>query len=290
MNAFIQSFAFLVIAQLAATAWVSSAPTCCPDSGIKNEEAWVAGTNFLNVAQNDGYVFSAHHFAEIVALHDELRPKLTSARRLLTTHAAELARLVKALPGAGFWSESFIRDQIRYWKKALRSVSGASVFQPWTNRWQGMWSNGSSQFHIWDETRHWGEQWIQVVAQSEHAFPEESRLTQLLAQRKSDLGINVYSAEYGISGWVSKRQHVAREIPCLGYLIDQTTLLWACAMDFAGQLETHQWFVYLERVDRTAASTQYIIAGHPFTIENGIVWNQNSSSVHAGRYTAKQDL
>ena len=169
----------------------------------------------------------------------------------------------------------------------MSAVSGASVFQPWTNRWQGVWSNGSPQFHIWDKTRRWGQQWIQVVAQSEYVFPEENRLTDLLHRNKTDLGINVYSEEYGVTGWVSKRQHGQLDIPCVGYVIDTPILLWVCMMDYRDNLDSGQWFVFLEKVERNEDTPQYIIAGLPFTIEEGIVWSNNPGAVHSGRYVAQ---
>ncbi len=291
MNGIIQSLAFLMIAQLPHLSLSGPKSLCCldylmPEVIVSSISSLNTGSVYDKTETDESFVLSTHHFTDIVALHNDLLPRLVEARALLATHAEELTQLVKSLPGAELLSESSILDCIRYWKEKVSSVSGASVFQPWTNRWQGVWSNGRPQFHIWDETRRWGEQWIQVVAQSEYVFPEEAQLSDLLHKNKTDLGINVYSKENGVTGWVSKRQHGQLEIPCVGYVLDEPTLLWVCAMDYKNNLDSGEWFVYLEKVERTAGMDQYVIAGHPFTIDGGIVWSKDVIGVHAGRYMA----
>jgi|GEM_PF-1999748 len=258
-----------------------------PEIVVSQTSSWSTATINDKEVTDDSFVFNAHHFTEIVALHNDLLPQLAEARTVLATHAEELAQLVKSLPGADLLSESSILDRIRYWKEKGGSVSGATVFQPWMNRWQGVWSNGSPQFHIWDKTRRWGEQWIQVVAQSEYTFPEETQLAHLLQKGKTDLGINVYSEEYGVTGWVSKRQHGRLDIPCVGYVIDVPILLWVCAMDYIDDLNSGEWFVYLEKIERIEGTLQYAIAGHPFTIDAGIFWSDNLIGAHSGLYTAE---
>ena len=170
------------------------------------------------------------------------------------------------------------------------SLKGTDVFGPWTNHWSGAWSNGTMQYHLWDHARPWHDQWIQPVTQSETHFSDKGRLGAMIRNREVDLAIDVYSHEDGITGWVSKRQHGPVEIPCIGYLLEETTLLWICQPQEPHErfAPTTEWFVFLERCDAASNARRYRIYGHPVRIDGTVTWNAEERGAHRGRYCAER--
>ena len=232
--------------------------------------------------------FQDAYFGDVIATHNRYLPELQAWRRLMASHAPELARLVKTFPGTAHLGEATLRKTLTSRHGLYRCIHGNEVFRPWTNRWSGTWSNGTTQHHLWDRTRAWHGQWIQPVAQSESVLPDRQRLGALLRRRAVDLAINVYSDEAGITGWVSKRQHGRQEIPCIGYLLEETTLLWLCQIQAPDRLFAPRtdWFLYLERCDAAPRARHYVINGQPLVIEGMVTWKREERSAHRGHYVA----
>lgn len=239
----------------------------------------------------DPHALSGPFFDALIARHDDARDDFLEWRRLVSRHAADLACFVKSFPG----TEAFSVDELR---RVLQSQTGLAepviqqdLFAPWTNRWSGSWSNGTSQYHIWGPTYRREGRWLQPVAQSEVHFPDLRRLGAMLRANEADLAINVFSEETGISGWVSKRQHGRLEIPCIGYLLDETTLLWVAQEQEPEHLfaPNPQWLIFLEKVDTLTAPRQYQIYGRSVVIDHGIVWDDLVWQEHTGHYVEKPE-
>ena len=229
--------------------------------------------------------FHNHVFGDIIELHNQDLSKLEDWRHLFSQHARELANFVKTFPGAEALDVDPIREAFASSTGMKGPVAGEEVFKPWTHRWSGVWSNGSSQYHVWDQTQLWDGQWIQAVSQSEVGFIDGGNLEKMLSGNDVDLGINVYTSETGITG-VSKRQHGRLELPHIGYLVEATTLIWITQPQDPDHLfqGDQTWFVFLEKVDSPTDPKRYSIYGYPFVIEAGLRWDAEQSGQHYGNY------
>jgi len=263
---------------------------CHPEGDRPDGERWAYFASRRFVSRR----FTTRRFAEVLGAHDAFLPHLTRWRRLLADHASALARLVKTFPGTALLSEERIRVVLRSPRGLSPQAPRKDVFRPWAARWSGPWGNGAPQYHIWEPARcHEGRQ-VQLVSQSETTFPEAARLQTMMRRNQADLAVNVFSERFGVTGWVSKRQHGPREIPCLGYLLEPAMLLWICQT--SGRLQTTPalevlaqdgWFAYLESVVVSSGSPIYHIDGTPFEITRRGIRYGALSSRHTGQYRPK---
>ena len=97
--------------------------------------------------------FRDHGFGDVIAMHNQHLWNLENWRRLFSQHAAELAGFVMTFPGAEALDLDLIREAFASGTGVNGHVLGEEVFRPWTRRWSGTWSNGSSQYHLWDQTQ-----------------------------------------------------------------------------------------------------------------------------------------
>lgn len=225
-------------------------------------------------------------FVRMIETHDRYLPELVKWRRLFARHATELAGLVKTFPGSEDLSEVHLRQIISHPEAMYDSLANKDVFAPWTNRWSGRWSNGSPQHHIWDSTRFVNERWIQPVTLSETEFVDYCRVGEMLQSHKTDVAINVFTRDGGITGWVSKRQHGRVELPHIGYLVNATTLIWICQIKEPEKLfaPDNRWFVFLETIHGSNDSTEYRIYGQPLVITDKISVDSSEPGKHHGTY------
>jgi len=228
-------------------------------------------------------------FESVILTHNRFLTELHYSRKFIRRHAGELASLVKSFPDAELLDENVLQQIFASPTGIMKEFPGEEIFNPWISRWSGSWSDGSSQFHEWEQTRYRKGQWIQPVIQSETEFSNKDNLKSMFINNQVDLGINVYTPEFGITGWVSKYQHGRLELPHIGYLYDETTLIWFCQPHKSNKLSrlTTSWFVFLERVDSYSNPGQYMIYGLPFVIENGkIGFKSEERGKHCGTYNS----
>jgi hypothetical protein len=195
----------------------------------------------------------ANEFHAVIRRHNADATRLGSWRRTFRDHADDLTAFFRTFPGTGHFEERHVRHCF----SGLTShhhQGGPTVFDPWTSWWDGTWhglwngrESNSDQYHIWDETGAVGGQSIQPVTQSVHRFVSQANLTAGVAANQVDLGINVWSSGAGITGWVSKRQFGAVELPHVGYSLDPQTLIWITQPDFAGVYYMFFEWVYASR-------------------------------------------
>ncbi len=227
-------------------------------------------------------------FIRMIETHNQYAAEFARWRRLFAGHAAELAHLLKTFPGSENLREDDLRRIIVDSEAKCDSLSQRDVFKPWTNRWSGRWSNGRPQYHIWDSTRFVNGQWIQPVSLSETGFATACRVEEMLQNRRTDVAINVFSRENGITGWVSKRQHGRLELPHIGYLVNDTTLIWICQIKDPENLfaPDSRWFVFLETVQNSSTPAVYKIYGQPFAMTEKFFVDSNEQGKHFGTYHA----
>jgi hypothetical protein len=163
------------------------------------------------------------------------------------------------------------------------------VFKPWLNQWSGLWSNGMPQFHVWDSTRFVEGQWIQPVSLSQTRFVKSCCVEEMRRSRQADIAINVFSREHGITGWVSKGQHGRQELPHIGYVLNDTTLLWICQFKDPANLLAHdtRWFVFLETVEASAHPAAYRIYGQPVTMTDKLSADSSEKDRHYATYYSR---
>ncbi|MCI0691876.1 hypothetical protein L0337_07690 [candidate division KSB1 bacterium] len=227
-------------------------------------------------------------FIRMIETHNQYATEFARWRRLFAEHAAELAHLLKTFPGSENLREDDLRRIIAGSETSCDSLSQRGVFNPWTNRWSGRWSNGRLQYHIWDSTRFIDGQWIQPVSLSETGFAKACCVEEMLQNRRTDVAINVFSHENGITGWVSKRQRGRLELPHIGYLVNDTTLIWTCQIKDPENLfaPDSRWFVFLETVQNSSTPAVYKIYGQPFELTDNLLVNSNEQDKHFGTYHA----
>ena len=168
---------------------------------------------------------------------------------------------------------------------AIYKSKGSHVFAPWTNWFFGDWDNYSDkpapQYHIWDNTISMAGRYIQPVTQSTREFAYSSKpgsnsleltnhsiqgnLQKLIKDKKTDIAVDVCSKDYGITGWVTKLQKSPIvELGHIGYLIDDTSLIWI-AQDTANP--TDEWAMFFERGDKTSRASRYSVDGILFNFK-----------------------
>jgi hypothetical protein len=230
--------------------------------------------------------FSYPAFISIIKTHDQYLPELTRWRNLFAQHAKTLARVIKTFPGSENLSQDDLRRIITNQETTLDTLENKDVFAPWTNRWSGVWSNGALQYHIWDSTRVMRGRMIQPVTLSESSFTNYCCVERMAQSGKTDVAINVFSREHGITGWVSKNQRGRVELPHVGYLINDTTLVWLCQIKEPGKLSApnNRWFIFLETVNTSANPAEYRIYGQPVVIMETVVVESDQRGKHYGTY------
>ncbi len=221
-------------------------------------------------------------------MHNNYSAEFAQWRDLFARHAEELAALVKAFPGAEDLSEAEMRQLLVQAPESFRGRKESGIFQPWTNRWAGFWSNGVPQYHVWDSTRFIDGQWIQPVTLSEFEFVAPVHLDESVRRRRADAAINVCSRGHGVTGWVSRYQRGRFEMPHLGYVINDSTLLWICQIKDPTRLFTREncWFVFLETIAASSAPAEYRIYGQPILITDEIYADAGARDLHRGTYYA----
>jgi hypothetical protein len=225
---------------------------------------------------------------QVLEKHDHFLPALKEWRRMWGQHAGALAQLVKTFPGSENLRESVLRDIISDPAGLYDTLVNHDVFEPWTKHWSGAWSNGRMQYHIWNLTVIVGGRWIQPVTLSETAFVDYCSIDTMMQRNETDIAINVFSAADGITGWVSKRQHGRIELPHIGYLVNDTTLLWICREQKSEQSNTGHtpWYIFLETVRGSGDSAEYMIYGQPAVIEDSLSADEHEQGKHHGTYHA----
>lgn len=168
---------------------------------------------------------AASPFHALVRRHDDERPRLETWRAMVRDHAGALAAALAGYPDRSIAATTF-RDAFL----ARPPAGDRQVFDPWNGFWGGRWQPGNSrQCHVWDVTQAYEGAWVQPVTQSVSGFKTADDLPAALgceARTTVDLAINVWSPSLGVTGWVSKRQDTAQELPHIGYRIDARTLVW----------------------------------------------------------------
>ncbi len=230
--------------------------------------------------------FNSPAFKNMIQTHDQFLPEFTRWRALFARHADTIARLIKTFPNSGNLSEDHLRQIVANPEKMFDSLENKNVFAPWTNRWSGKWSNGAAQYHIWDTTRIINGRMIQPVTLSENSFINACCVERNIRSRNTDIAINLYSRQYGITGWVSKNQHQRIELPHIGYLVNDSTLLWICQIKSPGELSApgNRWFVFLETVNNSAIPREYHIFGQPVFITETFGVEASEYGMHHGVY------
>jgi len=227
------------------------------------------------------------YFGRLMAEHGRYTNELARWRELFAKHAAELTRLFfRGFPQPDRFEAAWIRRVLEAREKLLVDVEPRAVFDPWTAWWRGPWSNGKTQYHIWDKTIHLGGQWVQFVTQSETGFANASRLDEMMKKGQVDRGINISHLEYGITGWVDKCQYVPQVLPHIGYLVAPKTLFWFCRVHTPDDLDEPKttWLWFYEWVDDSLKPSVYEIAGLPFTLEDRVTWDRHERGRHFGKY------
>ncbi len=220
--------------------------------------------------------------------HDQFLPTFEQWRRTWGHHAGALARLVKTFPGSEKLTESSLREIISAPAGFHDSLVTRDVFRPWTKRWSGAWSNGRMQYHNWNPTVVVAGRWIQPVTLSETEFVEYCSIDRMMQRNETDIAINVFSAADGITGWVSKRQHGRIELPHIGYLVNDTTLIWICREQERKQSYSGHtpWYVFLETVRGSGRSAAYMIYGQPVVMTDSLLIDAHEQRKHCGTYHA----
>jgi hypothetical protein len=227
-------------------------------------------------------------YKEMIEMHDRYQEEFEHWRKLFATHAKKVARLIKTFPGSANINETRLSKIIALYKHHPDMDKTSDVFAPWTNRWSGEWSNGTQQYHIWEPTIMFGDMMIQPVTISENTFINSYSVSKMVEDGKTDIAINVLSRKYGITGWVSKYQHGRYELPHIGYLINETTLLWITQIKEPGNLANNdnRWFIFLETVNSRENPTGYHIYGQPVIINDEPIVEAGQRDKHHGIYYA----
>jgi hypothetical protein len=220
--------------------------------------------------------------------HNDYLAEFARWRGLFARQADKLAALIKTFPGGENLSVEELRRIIMQAPEGWSGEKAPQIFQPWTNRWTGLWSNGAPQYHVWDSTRFVNGQWIQPVSLSEFEYVEPGRLEECSRERRADVAINVYTHGHGVTGWVSKYQHGRLELPHVGYVINDSTLLWICQIKSPERLFMREncWFVFLETVTVSSAPAEDRIYGQPVLIGDDFHAEAGERDLHRGTYYA----
>jgi hypothetical protein len=180
----------------------------------------------LSISRNGDRWFSTQPFLRLLENHERFLPEFVRWRQLFAEHAIEMAQLLISFNGSEALSEDSLCELFTNGNKKDRASHAMDIFRPWTNRWSGIWSNGVPQYHIWDSTRAVDGRWIQPVSLSETRFADACCVEEMLQRGETDVAINVVNYELQITGWVSKRQGADLELPHIGYLVNDTTLIF----------------------------------------------------------------
>ncbi len=239
-----------------------------------------------SISRNRDKWLSTQPFVRLLENHEGFLPEFVRWRQLFADHAAEMAQLLMTFDGSEELSEDSLCALFANGKTKRKFPQPIDIFKPWTNRWSGIWSNGVPQYHTWDSTRAVDGRWIQPVSLSETRFVDDCCVEEMVQRGESDVAINVVSYELEITGWVSKRQGVQLELPHIGYLVNDTTLVWICQIKTADSLfdPDNRWFVFLETVDTSVSPVEYEIYGLPIEIANAICVDSSQQGKHCAIY------
>nr|NIT55683.1 hypothetical protein [Fodinibius sp.]NIV10651.1 hypothetical protein [Fodinibius sp.]NIY24267.1 hypothetical protein [Fodinibius sp.] len=138
-------------------------------------------------------------FNRIIDIHDQYLSEFGKWRGLFSRYAGELAKLVKTFPGSQRLSEDELRQNFSDPYSNYGNFASNGVFEPWTNRWSGKWSNGKMQYHIWDTTQFFNARMVQAVTLSESRFVHIDKAGKIAQSGKADIAVNILSAEAGIT-------------------------------------------------------------------------------------------
>jgi hypothetical protein len=157
--------------------------------------------------------------------HNDYLAEFAQWRGLFARHAEELAALVETFPGAENLSAEKLRRIIAQAPADFSGRHAAEIFQPWTNRWAGLWSNGAPQYHV---------------------------------------------------------------MPHIGYVINDSKLLWICQIKTPERLFTREncWFVFLETVTVSSAPAEYRIYGQSILMTDDFYADAGGRDLHRGTYYA----
>ena len=202
--------------------------------------------------------FSLADFHNVIhEKHNKNTNKLKEMQKKVKDHAVELVNVflnIQNFPQAGQWVSYWQnhREQLaRCFRNEAPYRGNRTVFDPWNGWWSGNWNSpgqpSSRQRHIWDTTVQQGTQWIQAVTQSTYKYVHGQNLAAAVNPQtgnpKVDLGINVWSPEVGITGWVSKRQYRDEELAHVAFSPNAHTLIWF-AQDILQQ--SGSYFMFFE--------------------------------------------
>lgn len=225
-------------------------------------------------------IFRVETFRDVISQHNGSLSSLRAMRNLFIPHAEQLTDFLLTYADNNLTRSGNVELRRTNLMASFRNEQShrgnQQVFRPWNGWWQGNWKSyderntrrSSRQFHIWDTTTVVGDQYIQLVTQSETSFVDHQNIDSAIAGNTArgaavDLGINVWSNEYGITGWVSKRQNrQSVEAPHIGYSPYENTLIWITQYGSGSQ-----YYMFLEWV--YPASSTYGIHGRTFQILAG---------------------
>lgn len=132
----------------------------------------------------------------------------------------------------------------------------------------GSEANKSVLLSVWDRTLRVGSRYTQRITGSDLGFYETSNLPPL-SERKTDVTINVFREDVGITGWVSKYQHVREELTAVGYEVDEHSLLWINKWVTKNEIpvEDNVFLLSLEWLGVFGGRPRYYIVGLSFEID-----------------------
>jgi hypothetical protein len=243
--------------------------------------------NVLNSTQKNWQPYK-----DMIEMHDQYQSEFSRWRELFARNSTIMAQLIKTFPGNENFDEKQLSQIISSPDMLNKYEKYHDVFKPWTNRWTGEWSNGAPQYHIWEPTQNIDNRMIQPVTLSERFFVERQHVDKTMKSNETDIAINVFNQEAGITGWVSKHQDGRYELPHIGYLINETTLLWITQIKEPGKLDVSddRWFVFLESVNSSENPTEYRIYGQPVIINDVPALEPDQLDMHYGVYYATDQI
>ena len=220
---------------------------------------------------------SGPYFGPIMDLHDKY--DWVSLRKFFADNVDFLTAFVLAFPKAkvppNFNSkknETTIRNALTYTGKPTRLMYNSNAFDPWANWWCGKWSDGVTQYHIWDKTIYYRGYYLQLVTQSTYGFAHDLELERMVQYKDVNMAINVSSQKWGITGWVTKFEDGKQiQMPHMGYLLDEKTLIWITIQRDMKTLSDWNglWLMFVEWTDTAFDPSNYNIYLNTFRVDSG---------------------
>lgn len=247
-------------------------------------------------------------FDHPIRLHNANIQNIMSVRSALAGHAQQLRDFLfddYPLTKARMSYKDYQRDAVGYWQGlqttspdpvrqvfdgSLNAYESRTCFDPWDGRWKGKWHGGGQswgQRHVWDVTQPYNgtiggspaAQFIQPVTQRTTTpglgeYVGGGDLDAAWQNATVNLAINVYDAQRGVTGWVSRREGSdgPKEVPHIGLLLNPHTLIWIAQFrpptNVIMSLD-EDFLMFFEWV--LPAQNIYGIHGRRFRIRNGII-------------------